>query len=309
MRVLVADDNRDSAESLAILLHAWGFQPVVAHEGAAALAILRAPSAPTLALLDWVMPGTSGIDICRAIREQAGTPYTYVILVTGRSTREQMLDGLNAGADDYLIKPVDPNELRARLSTARRILHLQEQLLATQRLLREQATRDSLTGLWNRAMILETLERELARSRRDEQPVAVIMADVDHFKQVNDTYGHLVGDGVLRQTSERVLAMLRPYDTVGRYGGEEFLVVLSGCGESAALALAERLRQGVAAEPMAEAGRAISVTLSLGIGVWDGQLTARELLHVTDDALYDAKHSGRNRVALAARGARTVNAG
>jgi two-component system, cell cycle response regulator len=300
MRVLIADDNRDSAESLAILLQAWGFDPIVVHDGLSTLAVLREPGAPTLALLDWVMPGANGIDICREIRRETGVPYTYVILVTGRGGREQMLDGLNAGADDYLIKPVDPNELHARLSTARRILHLQEQLLASQRLLREQATRDSLTGLWNRAMILETLERELARSRRDDQPVAAIMADIDHFKQINDTYGHLVGDGVLRQTAERLMAMLRPYDTVGRYGGEEFLVVLAGCGLKVALTLAERLRHGVETEPITEADKTIHVTLSLGIAVWDGQMTARELLRVTDDALYGAKRAGRNRVASAA---------
>jgi len=164
MRVLIADDNRDSAESLAVLLRIWGFVPVIVHDGQAALAFLREAAVPTLALLDWVMPGINGIDICREIRKEVKRPYTYVILVTGHGGKDHMVDGLTAGADDYLIKPVDPHELRARLNTARRILELHEQLLATQRLLHEQATRDSLTGLWNRTSILEILAREATAS-------------------------------------------------------------------------------------------------------------------------------------------------
>ncbi len=294
MRILVADDNQDSALTLAVLLRAWGYSPQVVHDGKAALACLREPDAPTLALLDWVMPGLDGIEICRQVRQDTGRPYTYVILVTGRGGKDQMVDGLNAGADDYLIKPIDTDELQARLHTARRILALQEQLLATQRLLREQASRDSLTGLWNRAMILEILERELARSRRERQPVAVILADLDHFKRINDTHGHLAGDCVLRQAGQRLRTALRPYDTVGRYGGEEFLVVLSGCGTSAALMLAERLRQAMEVELRTDRDQALQTTLSLGVSVWDGRATTEELVRAADDALYEAKRSGRN---------------
>jgi diguanylate cyclase (GGDEF)-like protein len=297
MRVLIADDNRDAALTLAVLLRAWGFEPVVVYDGPDALAMLQEPGAPRLALLDWVMPELDGIEICRQLREVSERPYTYIILVTGRGSREQRVDGLRAGADDYLVKPVDVDELQARLSTAKRILDLQEQLLGTQRLLRDQATRDGLTELWNRAMILEILQRELPRSRREGHPLAVIMADIDHFKQINDTHGHLAGDHVLRQTAQRLLAVLRPYDTVGRYGGEEFLVVLPGCGGNVALNLAERLRQSVAAEPIAEGEEGCSVTLSLGVADWDGQMSARELLQCADSALYQAKRAGRNRVA------------
>jgi diguanylate cyclase (GGDEF)-like protein len=294
MRVLIADDHRDSAESFAILLRAWGLEPAIVEDGLAALAFLRESAAPTLALLDWIMPGLDGPGVCREIRKDINRPYVYVILVTGRSGKEQMLDGLHAGADDYLVKPVDPNELHARLNTARRILDLHEQLLATQRLLREQATRDSLTGLWNRAMILETLQRELNRSQREHQPLAIIMADIDHFKEVNDAHGHLTGDHVLRQTAQRLQGVLRPYDTVGRYGGEEFLVVLSGCDASAALTLAERLRHCMDSESITEGDKAFRVTLSLGICVWDGQMTAQALLQDADGALYEAKRAGRN---------------
>jgi diguanylate cyclase (GGDEF)-like protein len=260
------------------------------------LAALRQPDAPQLALLDWVMPGRNGIEVCRAIRQEEGRPYTYLILVTGRSGKTPMLDGLEAGADDYLVKPVDTHELRARLNTAKRILDLQERLLATQYQLREQATRDSLTGLWNRPMIFETLARELTRSQREHRPLAVIMADVDHFKDVNDTHGHLVGDTVLHQTAERLLAALRPYDTVGRYGGEEFLIVLPGCCGGSALALAERLRQSVACAPLAAGATSLRVTLSLGVAAWDGASAVPDLLRNADAALYRAKRGGRNRV-------------
>jgi two-component system, cell cycle response regulator len=298
MRVLVADDSTDAAQSLAMLLGIWGFEPVVAHDGVTALARLRDVPALTLALLDWNMPGMNGIDICRLLRQDSSRPYTYLILVTGRG-REQMVDGLESGADDYLIKPVDPDELRARLNTARRILDLQEQLLETQRKLRELATRDALTGLWNRAMILDLLEREMTRSRRGTQPLSIVMADIDHFKHINDTCGHLVGDAVLRQTAQRLLVGLRPYDTVGRYGGEEFLILLPGCDADAGLALAERLRRGIAGEPVAEGGVAHSVTLSMGVATWDAQSPAGELLRRADQALYAAKSAGRNCVVRA----------
>jgi diguanylate cyclase (GGDEF)-like protein len=299
MRVLIADDHVDASHWLAVLLRCWGYDPVTVHDGLAALSVLRGPDAPSLAVLDWMMPGLDGIDVCREIRKHSDRLYTYIVLVTGRGGKEQMLDGLKAGADDYLVKPVDPNELHARLNTGRRILTLQEQLLATQRLLREQATRDALTGLWNRAMILEILDRELARSRREGHPVGIIMADLDHFKPINDTHGHIAGDHVLRQAAQRLLTLLRPYDTVGRYGGEEFLVVLPGCDAAAALTLAERLRRCVEAEPMNDDGKEIPLTLSLGVAAWDGQMTAPDLLRTTDSALYRAKSAGRNRALLA----------
>lgn len=245
------------------------------------------------------MPGVNGIDICAEVRKDTTRPYRYLILVTGRGSKEEMLDGLCEGADDYLVKPIDIKELRARLNTGKRILHLQEQLLESQNRLRELATRDSLTGLWNRATILEILDRQLARCTRDGQALGLIMGDLDHFKHINDTHGHLVGDQVLRQTGQRLLAVLRPYDYVGRYGGEEFVAVLPGCGPEKSLRLAERLRHAVDSEPVWIDGASIATTVSLGVAAWNNKMRSRDLVHSADQALYQAKNAGRNQAVLA----------
>jgi len=299
MRVLIADDNAEAAASLAVLLRHWGFEPIVVHDGMAALKMLEGAQAPGLAHLDWYMAALAGIEVCRRLRKKVDTPYTYVILVTGRGGKQDMLEGLNAGADDYLTKPVDPNELRARVNTGRRILNLQEQLLHTQKLLRQQATRDALTGVWNRAMILEILERELARSRREGQPVSILLADADHFKDINDTHGHLVGDRVLRHIAQRLSGVVRTYDSVGRYGGEEFLLVLPDTDADIALALAERLRHFVEEEPTATDDREVWASISIGVATPHSDETAEQLLQNADNALYAAKRSGRNRVVSA----------
>jgi diguanylate cyclase (GGDEF)-like protein len=299
MKILVAEDQIPLSHSLTALLRPWGYEAAIVHDGLTALEALRAPDAPRLALLDWLMPGLDGIEVCRRLRADAGRPYPYLVLVSGQGCRERMLEGLEAGADDFLIKPVEAAELRARLTSGRRVVTLQEQLLATQRQLREQASRDALTGLWNRAAILDLLERELARGRREGRPVGVIMADLDHFKRINDTFGHLAGDRVLRQAARRLGEALRPYDTVGRYGGEEFLVVLPGCDAGDATGLAERLRRCVADEPVDWEGCPVPVTVSLGVAASDGAADAAGLLQTADEALYRAKGAGRNRAVLA----------
>ena len=203
MRILIAEDDLDACRLLHDLLSQWGYEPLVAHDGLAALRILQGPNAPRLAILDWQMPWKDGIDVCREIRRDPTRPYSYLLLLTGIGGRQEMIEGLSAGADDFVTKPVDVAELQARLGTGRRIIHLQEQLLAAQQLLREQATRDALTGLWNRAAVIDMLDRELALSQRDGFAVGVLLADIDHFKQVNDTLGHLAGDLVLHEAARR----------------------------------------------------------------------------------------------------------
>jgi diguanylate cyclase (GGDEF)-like protein len=291
MKMLIAEDQMHLGRLLAQLVEDWGYQAEVVHDGLAALQKLAAPGAARLALLDWVMPGLAGIDVCREVRKDKERPYAYIVLTTAQHGRERMLEALEAGADDFLVKPVDDAELKARLATGKRIVTLQEQL-------RDLATRDALTGLWNRAAILDMLERELARGRRESRPVGVILADLDHFKQINDTLGHLAGDAVLRQAAQRMLAVLRPYDSVGRYGGEEFLVVLPGCDAIATLGLAERLRQSIAAEPMLVERGPISVTLSVGVAAAPAGAPPGQLLRAADEALYHAKADGRNRAVL-----------
>jgi len=288
MKILIAEDKEHVSRLLSDLLRAWGHESVVVHDGQAALEVLQGPDPPRLALLDWLMPGLDGIEVCRLLRQDSAS-YPYLILITGQGGRQQLLDGLEAGADEFLTKPVDEAELKARLTAARRVVVLQERL-------RELAMHDDLTGLWNRAAILGVLDRELARSRREKRPVGVILADLDHFKQINDSLGHLAGDRVLRQVAQRMLASLRSYDTVGRYGGEEFLIVLPGCDGAHALALAERLREQMAAEPIEVEGQRLPVTLSLGVAACaEAAKDAQVLLREADVALYAAKHAGRNR--------------
>jgi diguanylate cyclase (GGDEF)-like protein len=301
MKILIAEDDIDFRAVLEATLTSWGHEVISVGDGLEALAHLRQEAGPPLALLDWFMPGFNGIEVCRELRRGGAAPYVYVILVTGRAARQDLLEGLEAGADDYLVKPVDVEEMRARLATALRIVTTQQRLLAEQEALRRQATHDPLTGLWNRAVILEILEREVSRSRREGGALGVLMADLDHFKAINDTYGHPAGDAVLREAAQCMLAAYRPYDTIGRYGGEEFLIVLPGCDVPTLVDLGERLRRSIADRSVSlPGGGAVWVTLSLGAAASDAArpLEAAALVQAADTALYRAKQAGRNRVEL-----------
>ncbi len=300
-KILIAEDHPDQARLLATILRRWGYDPLVVHDGLSALRVLQSPDAPRLVLLDWGLPEMDGIEVCEEVRKNSPGPYTYIVLVTGRAGREERLAGLEAGADDFLSKPVDEPELKARLNTGRRILNLQGQLMAAHRRLEEQATRDALTGVWNRGAILEILARELARARRAGQPMGVLLADLDHFKDVNDTHGHLAGDQVLRRAAQRMRDSVRPYDAVGRYGGEEFLIVLPGCSGKATMTLGERLRRSVANEPVDLGDSELTVTVSLGAACWSPgrESDTVKLLLAADAALYRAKHAGRNQTVFA----------
>jgi diguanylate cyclase (GGDEF)-like protein len=297
MRLMLADDNDTFRRFLGDTLAGWGYEITAVADGLAAWQVLQDPDPPRLAILDWVMPGLDGPALCRRLRQGAAAPYTYLLLLTARADKEDLLDGLEAGADDYLVKPVDPHELKARLRTGRRILDLQAQLLAAQEALRHQATHDPLTGLWNRAAVLEALGRELARGRREGQAVGLLLADVDHFKAINDAHGHPAGDAVLRAVARRLAAALRPYDALGRYGGEEFLVVLPDCDTDRTLHLAERLRQAVKEAPVGADGVRVGVTVSVGGAASDAvcPAEAEALLRAADAALYRAKRAGRDR--------------
>jgi PleD family two-component response regulator len=192
-------------------LAAWGYEVVVAENGNAALQILQSDDPPRLALLDWMMPGLEGVEVCRIVRGKKGEPYTYIILLTAQQSDEDLVTGMEAGADDYITKPFKHNELRLRLRAGRRIIELQNELLAARDTFRTKASHDSLTGLWNHAEILEILTHELSRAEREEKCVAVIMADIDFFKKINDTHGHLAGDVVLRSTAGKMHSLMRSY--------------------------------------------------------------------------------------------------
>jgi diguanylate cyclase (GGDEF)-like protein len=298
VKILIADDSIVSRHLLEATLRKWGYEVVVACDGEEALAVLQRDDAPALAILDWMMPGMTGLEVCRRVRQRAREPYTYMLLLTSKSQKEDLIEGMEAGADDYITKPFDQHELQVRLRAGTRLVDLQAELLSAREALREQATKDSLTHLWNRSSILDILCRELARGQREGVPVGVVMVDLDHFKNVNDNYGHFAGDAVLCEAARRMQNGIRQYDSIGRYGGEEFLILLTGCDEETSLSQAERLRKQLAQVQMSLNETSLSISASFGVTTaLPGQpWTPEELIHKADEALYMAKRLGRNRV-------------
>lgn len=283
------------------LFAARGYEVEVASDGRDAWRILEREDAPRLAILDWSMPGLDGLDICRRVRAAVDRPYTYIILLTAKGGSDDLVEAMEAGADDYLSKPFRVEELVARIRAGQRVVDLQAALLHGQEQLRVQATHDALTGEWNRATILAMLEREASRAARAGTSVGAFLFDIDRFKSVNDTHGHDAGDAVIRQTVVHLKSALRSYDGIGRYGGEEVLVVAPGCGPEGLWVLAERARLAVAGSSMIFRGVALTVTVSCGAVASGGRrgMTAKSLVTEADTALYRAKDAGRNRVELA----------
>ena len=304
MRILVADDERLSRRLLERTLERAGYEVMAVENGRLAVEQLNRTDGPRLALLDWVMPELDGPGVCRAVRrqqEQREQSYVYMVLLTSKESKEDIVTGLESGADDYLTKPFDVDELKARLRTGERILHLEGRLVEAREMMRFKATHDALTSIWNRGVIVDLLGRELARSQRESSCTIVLLGDVDHFKSINDTHGHLVGDEVLKEIARRLLLSIRSYDFVGRYGGEEFLLVLNNCNPQSVEARAEELRKVVNSRPIQTAIGAVPVSMSLGVLLssdW-GIRPLEELLYEVDAALYAAKAAGRNCVRMA----------
>ena len=298
-RVLVIDDSPVYQRLLAGQLRDWGYEVTVAVSAAEGWKILEQPSSPNLVLLDWIMPGMDGVELCRKVRAQKCSDlYVYMILVTSKENRADLLKAMEAGVDDYLVKPFDEQQLKARLLVGQRVVALQRELIEAQESMHRATTYDGLTGLLNRQEIVEFLRRELVRSEREKKPVTIILADIDLFKMVNDQLGPLAGDEVVKEVGRRLRSRLRAYDGVGRYGGEEFLLVLPGCDLTSALIRADQVRSFVSSKPIETSAKPRTVTVSMGVAVATGNAEAdiQLLLNQADAGLFKAKRNGRNRV-------------
>jgi diguanylate cyclase (GGDEF)-like protein len=308
VKILVADDDAVSRLLLQRMLRETDFEVVTARNGREAVEILSEDDGPRLVLLDWTMPEMSGLEVCRAIRNGKRKAYIYIALLTSKDSKEDLVAGLKAGADDYLTKPCHPEELRARLHTGRRILQLEDILVEAHEEMRRHATRDSLTQLLNRGAIFEQLSLKLKAYRMRGAMFSLVLCDVDHFKLINDTYGHMVGDEVLREIADRLKSIVRK-GIVGRYGGEEFLLLLEGCGPGNIQMVAERVCNMIRSTPIQTSAGPLHITLSAGALAMDNDVaaaSAEAVVEQADQLLYRAKRGGRDRAEVPVRLARML---
>lgn len=297
-RILVVDDNRDNIEIIATRLRYRGYDMVEASDGTEALQKVRETS-PDLILLDVMLPDIDGYEISRRIKNDDALPFIPIILVTARDSTQDKVAGLDAGADDYLTKPINFPELEARVRSMLRIKRLQDELEEKNRELERLSISDGLTGLFNHRHIHGLLQEEFERAERSGDKVSVAMFDLDRFKSVNDTYGHQAGDRVLVQMSEILRETAREIDRLGRYGGEEFMVLLPETDIDDAAVFVERVRREVARRPF-DVGRdePLRMTISAGVATYPFPRieTPETLVRLADEALYAAKAGGRDRI-------------
>ncbi len=302
MRILIADDSQTSRRLLKVHLMTKGHEVVEAEDGLAAWEAWRRERF-RMVITDWMMPKLAGPELIQRIRSEHQQGYTYTIIVTALDEKSHVVEGLEAGADDYLSKPFYSEELMARVAIGERILQLEDHLHEARQQMEFLAMHDSLTGLLNRRAIQEHAEAELKRAARASSLVSVLLIDLDHFKSVNDCYGHAVGDQALRMFAEILLECIRSYDQAGRWGGEEFLCVLPGTTLNDARVVAERVRVAVADAtlPLPE-GSDLKMTVSIGVACASGasgMIVLDKLIQAADSAMYRAKDEGRNRTWLA----------
>ena len=291
MKILLVDDSKGGRHPVVDCLTELGLEFVLAENGAAACELLRADAVPTLVLLDWAGLGDDGIELCRRMRTESHAASSYLVVLTTKEITHELPPALEAGADDYLVKPMNSSELKARILVGKRALDFQ-------RVLRFSATHDFLTNLMNRTTILTSLERELARTQREGKSAGVILADLDCSKLLNDTMGRPAVDAVLAELARRLTSDLRPYDLAGRSGGEEFLLLLPGCDLGTTTRRADEIRRSVSGSSFDTPAGTVSATVSMGVTVTncDPRATLEAILHSAEAALGRAKESGRNRV-------------
>lgn len=295
INLLIAEDDKLTRKIIEKNTREWGYNVFCASDGEEAYGILEKNDIQ-VAILDWMLPKIEGIELSRRIRNNKDKDYTYIILLTAKKDQADMIDGFSAGVDDYITKPFNTLELKARIKTGKRIIELHGQLLESQERLREQATHDGLTKLLNRNAILDIINMEYDRASRNNIPIGMIIIDIDNFKKINDTYGHQTGDDILGKVASRLRKEIRPYDNIGRYGGEEFLVVLPNCSMNEITKVAERLRLRISGKKFRTRTKLLSVSISMGITVADYPFdkSPESLIKVIDKALYEAKDRGRN---------------
>lgn len=298
MKILIAEDEPISRRLLEASLNEWGYDVLVTSDGSEAWELIEKHDAPSLVISDWMMPHMDGLELCRKIRQMERTGYIYFIILTAKGRKEDIIEGLEAGADDFLIKPFDREELKCRTRTGERIIELEQRILKL-------ATTDSLTGVLNRRAFFERMEQEIDRSLRENTSLSLILTDIDYFKKVNDRYGHQMGDTVLKRFTEQSLNSSRPYDFVGRYGGEEFVICLPGADISLSGSVAERMRSKVEEMKimLPDASQSIRITASFGVTsfLMGSKEKVDSLIKRADNALYKAKSEGRNRVCMESR--------
>ena len=298
--ILIAEDNPVSRKLLEKSLTKAGHEVVVAANGRKAFEIFRETFFP-MVLTDWMMPEMDGIALCQAIRNHASPGYVYIVFLTAKDSKDDIIAGLEAGADDYLTKPFHPTELMARLTTGKRILELERSLKMANEEIRILSITDPLTGCFNRGYMTSHLPEEINRASRYGHPLSLIMCDIDRFKSVNDSRGHIAGDSVLRLVVDSIHGALRAdIDWAVRYGGEEFLVVLPETDREGSWIVAERLRQIMAEKPIKTENQEIAITASFGLASFDPgtdtEPSAEALIKEADQNLYQAKKEGRNKV-------------
>jgi len=300
MKILIAEDDNVTRHILEKSVTEMDFEVVSCKNGHDAWKILQSENPPHLLILDWMMPGMDGLEICRKVREQAKEPYTFILLLTSKGEQDDFVKGMEAGADDYVVKPFNHNDLRVRLKAGRRIVELNEELLYVRDNLEKQATHDKLTGLYNRHFMVEILEKEFSRALRHQSDLSCLLLDLDNFKDVNDTFGHTFGDLVLREFSAGLDQNIRKSDISIRYGGEEFMVLLPNTGIAGAQNIAEKIRATCEKKRYDDGHNSTTVTVSIGIAsIKQHQLIDdKEIVACADKALYRSKAEGRNRITV-----------